>query len=262
MSEVYYKKILREEYNKKRLGDFNYSLKSFSEDCGLPPNRMSDILNGRYGISKEVSESICDKLAILGKKKELFSLSAESEHARSKIAREEAKKAFLSLINGPDRVITQEEFDVIYDLKTVALLELMRHPDFKNNLNWLSERIGVELKDIESSINRMVRVGCIIKGETGYEVNSHFFATGSKAPSKTIQSYHKSALERAKKAVEEKSVEERDFSSITFLCDPEKMNEVREKIKKFRFELANEYNTVSEGSRLHMCNIQFFDIEK
>lgn len=253
-----YRDILRQVFGKRRGVNPNYTLSQFSLDCGLSSNRMSDILNERYGISRANAEKMLKRLEIPDNQVEIFLLSVEAEHARSKSAREEAREKLKKILFTPDRVYSEAEFGLIFDWDRFAITELMRHPNFKNNIEWLAKKLDKNLSKIKDSIQKLINIGSISYFEGVYKVNAQFFATQGNVPSLHIKNYHKQVLKIAQVAIDRLPVNKRDFSSINFLCDPKQVPEIQKKIREFRQQLVSEYESVETDSELYMLNIQFF----
>lgn len=85
-------KYLFSEFNKRRSRREKYSQNAFARDLNLSPSRLSQILNSRSGLSKELAVVLCDTLLLSQEEREKFIDSVLVEHSRSALERERARK--------------------------------------------------------------------------------------------------------------------------------------------------------------------------
>lgn len=253
-----YRDILRQEFLKRREENPDYTLSQFSKDCGLPSNRMSDILNKRYGLSRQSGESVAERINLEEQELELFITSIESEHARSKSVRDLAADKLKKIRFKPDRFYSAEELNGFLNWDDLAVVELMRHPEFNQDLKWLSYKLKKTIHEIKATVNKMIGLGTISKINGVYTVNYDYFATSSHMPSNAIKAYHKQILDITKESIDRNTVEERDISSVSFLCDVKNMNEIKSRIKSFMNDLVADFEEVNDDVDLHVLNVQFF----
>jgi len=62
----------------------SYSLRAFARDLGLSASRLSEVLKKKKGLSINAAFLLTEKLGLTSKEKELFFLSVEALHSRSK----------------------------------------------------------------------------------------------------------------------------------------------------------------------------------
>lgn len=83
-----FRDILKAELEKRQLRNPRYSLRSFARDLGLSAPRLSDVLRGRYGLSRGVAESLAEKLKLPEEEAAYFCDLVEASHGRSRHAKE------------------------------------------------------------------------------------------------------------------------------------------------------------------------------
>ncbi|NRA68761.1 MAG: TIGR02147 family protein [Pseudobacteriovorax sp.] len=85
-----YRDILREELLRRSQQNPSYSQGAFARDICLTPSRLSEILNGKQGISVKVALDIAKSLRFDDEQAAFFGDLVESQHGRSRLSRESA----------------------------------------------------------------------------------------------------------------------------------------------------------------------------
>jgi len=81
-------------------------------------------------------------------------------------------------------------------------------------------------------------------------------------PSKAIQKYHNTSLDKVKDALEGVEVELRDIASTMFLMSPDKMESLKEELKAIRRKLVSSIEDNNENSEAFLLNISVIPISK
>jgi transcriptional regulator with XRE-family HTH domain len=86
-----YRDMLRAELASRQNRNPNYSLRSFARDLGLSAPRLSDVLRGRYGLSRSAAAAIADRLHLDPAAAEHLCDLVEASHGRSRYSRANAR---------------------------------------------------------------------------------------------------------------------------------------------------------------------------
>src|SRR4051812_32553988 len=86
-----YRDTLKNELERRARANLRYSLRAFARDLGMPPSRLSDVLNGVHGISPQRGETLAKKLKLDGLVREEFVASVIAAHGRSATQRSAAR---------------------------------------------------------------------------------------------------------------------------------------------------------------------------
>lgn len=256
-----YREILKNEFEQRNLKNSRYSLRSFARDLGLSPSRLSEVLNGRYGLSRKASEQIADRLSFSKTEKERFCDLVDVDHARSKtkkeLARSRLKKSVLKY-----KTMELDAFKIISDWHHLAILELTYLDEFTNDIKWISKTLGISPTAVETAIERLKKVG-LLKEKAGKLTSTEDFSSiGEDKPSHAIKNFHKQVMERALSALFVQNFEERDFSSVVMAIHQSKLPQAKELIRKFKKEFGELVtNSVSKDS-VYCLGVQFFNLAK
>jgi hypothetical protein len=92
-----YQDFLLEEFRSRRSRNPHYSLRAYARDLGMPASKLSQNLRGLCGISVAKAETIAARLQMRDDEKQLFLAMVESQHARSRVARQQAVVALKTI---------------------------------------------------------------------------------------------------------------------------------------------------------------------
>src|SRR3954469_11187074 len=110
-----YQDFLLEEFRSRRSRNPHYSLRAFARDLGMPASKLSQNLRGLCGISVAKAEKIAGKLQMRDDEKQLFLALVESQHARSRVARQQAQASLQRIREEKLDEMSLETFSTIRD---------------------------------------------------------------------------------------------------------------------------------------------------
>ena len=268
-----YRHVLKKEYEIRTQRSPNYSLRSFARDLHLSSGQLSEILNYKHGLSLSRAKKICLRLGYSEKESEYFCTLVESSDARSQEARKKSIEKLKSLLdsyefkteNPVDHFshITQDSYKIIADWYHFAILELTGVKNFKSNPQFIAKRLGISKTEAELAIDRLLKVGLLEKKKNGELVpgKSHTSVPGG-TPSEAIKTHHDQIIEKAFHSVRLQGIQDRDLSTMILAFDSRRMNEAREKIKKFRREFSSDMEKYNKKDKVYCLAVQFFSLEK
>lgn len=259
-----YREILLEEFKERRRRNENYSQRAFARDLALSPSKLCQIMKGKSGISPARAETLVKGLKLEASLRSIFVNSVVSLHARSEAARSLGLKDLkVSLSSSNFSPISLEKFKVISEWYHFAILELTETVNFDSNPESISQRLSVPLREIKEALQRLMRLGLLELKSGKWVQTSRDLATPSGVPSWSIKNFHHQILSKAINALEKQSVEERDFSSVTFAVNDEDISWIREEIRTFRRHLVSTIQKRSQTkNRVYNLSVQFFSLDK
>lgn len=256
-----YRDIILEVYEIRRSRNSSYSLRAFARDLGLNPTRVSDILNRRQGLSREVAETICEKMGLNEQVKQLFLNLVDANHARSRAAREQAQKKLEKKSKQTEMKVALESFKIVSDWQHFAILTLVKNkPGIK--AAEIARRLEIPQEQMSDYLERLERVQLVEKTGTGFSAGNDLVATPTDMTSLAIQKYHTQILSKAQQSLEQQAVDQRDFSAMNMMISADQLPEIKGKIKEFRRGLLDWVEEAPARDRLYNLSIQFFSLEK
>ncbi len=260
-----FKTLLKRELEQRTGRNPRYSLRAFAKDMQVAPALMSDILNGKRGLSRNSAKHFARKLGLSDSETEVFCDLVESKHARSKTVREQAKSRLIQKA-GTGVVLKfltldQEKFNLLSDWYHLAIFELMKTSTFQNDPKWIAKRLDLSVHQVTVALSRMVKLGMIVLKNHHYLPASESISTPDGISSQAMKLHHEQFSKKAMEALFTHDLEERDFRGLTIKCKKSDVKLVRERLKKFLLELDAELSQ-GEGDEVYQLSTQFYCLTK
>ncbi len=255
-----YRAILRSELERRQTKNLNYSQRAFARDLKIGPNRLSEILNGKQGLSPAYAKQIAGQLGLNAVESQYFCEIVREKHARSKRERELAQSRMEELRKElAYHPLSLEAFHLISDWPHLAVIELSKTKGFKLESGWIAKRLSLPQSEIKEVLHRLEKVGLLQKKEGGFKfVENNSIAKG--IPSDFIKQFHEGVLKRAGEAIWKQKMEERDYSSTLIAIDKKAVAEIKKRISKFWQQIDRDFGCKGDPANVYALGIQFFSL--
>ncbi|MES2856776.1 MAG: TIGR02147 family protein [Bdellovibrionota bacterium] len=263
MRHTDYRSLLQDEFRNRNHQRSQLSMNAFARFIGITPGHFNDLLKKRRGLSEEKAKSIAQKLKLPPFEKEFFVLSVKSQHSRSKSEREEAVERLENMRGQKVKVVKLDLFSLISEWQHFAILELTRLDGFRMDASWIAKQLGLEPKVAKASVDRLISLG-LLKDEDGkWEVHKGILETTNDIPSLAVKSHHSQSMNLARKALYEQDVAKREYMTVMLAFDETKLEQAKEKIRRFKVEMSDLLTTSSKSrNSLYCLAVQFFSLKK
>ena len=142
-----------------------------------------------------------------------------------------------------------------------ATLSLMQTRDFESSEAYIAKRLGISIHETRAALLALQEAGQIdIKGKPWKAKEP--IRINNKVSTSLIRSFHRQLILKSLDAMENRSIEERDISSITFAMSPEKMSAAKAEIRKFRLKMSELFEEPGESTEVYNLTVQFTPITK
>jgi len=258
-----FRDILRNEIKRRVEDNPLYSAHSFAKKIGLSQSYLSLILNDKRSLSDEAAQSVSNALLLSPLEKEYFLLLVKKEASQKEelIWLYQQKIAELKK-NHDTEILDLEKFHLIADWHHSAILECFHLEKFEHTTKNFAAYLNLEEGEVELALKRLQNAGLVGTLESGhyYRIHTGFISTPHGIKSVGLRTFHKQILKKASLAIEEQSVEERNFSGITMALDPQKIPEAKIKIQNFMQELMK---FLDEGNKteIYQFSTQLFQLK-
>ncbi len=257
-----YRRYFIESFENRSLRNPSYSMRAFARDLGLGTSTLSEILQGKYGLSKSKVEIVVKALQLSEKQGEHFLDLVVRDHSRSLKERDEASQRVQERIKGSMQTMTLDSFRTISEWYHLALLELLILPEFKNETGWMARKLNIPEITVHEALERMERLGMIERKGKKILPTDDFSAIGNETPSELIRKFHRQVLEKAIVALDEQTVSERESSSTIFAISKADLPKAKKKLVQFRREFATLLSKSPDKDDVYCLGIQFFSLLK
>lgn len=230
-TNVFFQDFLKTKYLEIKSRNSTYSVRAFAKQLGLQPSATNEILKGQRKVSKTLAEKIAVKLKLDPTERSNLLTGFNQSH--------DAAAASVETIN-KSRRIREDEFNLIADWIHFAILSLINVQDFNSDLDWIANRLGVESLVVRKALLRLQHLDLIHIGDKGVITRTAVsIRTSDDILSESLQKMHLSDMEIAAKKIKEVSVDQRDYSNLTFYGSAENLPRAKEIIRKAQNELES-----------------------
>lgn len=264
-AELLHIQILNQELEDRLRRNPRYSLRSFARDLAVAPSWISDVLNGKKGISAGKAQDLCKCLGFSRQETETFVLSVKAHHSRKasdrRVALDQLKK--MKSLSSAIQKLTDRDLEEAGSWYHQAILELIELDDFDHTESWLVRKLNLSPKLVSSAVQRLIKLGWL--GIEDGKMRSHSVTSETvfDVPSRQVKNYHVEILDKARVALNEHPVYEREFLSMTLAFNSKRMNEAKEEIRRFQTRFASKfYDSTGKKDSVHQLSVQFFRMDK
>jgi uncharacterized protein (TIGR02147 family) len=225
-----------------------YSMRAFAKRAGISPATMSLIMQGKRSASLRLAESLSERLQF--DPQERSEVLAKALEVKSEPDRE----AYVQL--------TLDQYRIVSDWRSFAILNLIKTVDFKSDVTWIADRLGISEDETSETIERLKRLE-MLKVENGQFVRTvSKYRTTEDVTNASLKRSHAQNLELAHVSLEEDSVEVRDFTWLTIPMDMEKMKIAKAMIRKFQDDFSDAVENGAKATEVYRIAIQLFPLTK
>lgn len=261
MTRVGYRETLRRALVERCQRNPLYSLRAFARDLDLDPARLSDVLNGKRGLSRASATPIARSLGLSPPETSIFLDQVEALHSRSATGRREAQKRLKA--RRPDAAgaqLTLDAFRTISDWYHFAILQLLKLPRSKDQPAWLASALGIKTIQAEEALERLERLELIEKKGGRYRCSKDSVFSPDGVPSEAIRKLHEQILQKALSALYTQPVQERDFLNTLLPIDTSDLKRLRDKARRFNQEVCDEFSSKGSVNRVYSLSVQLFNV--
>ena len=247
--------LLKTELGQRQERNSAYSLRAFARDLGTSAAVVSMIMQGKRAVTMDKAISYADRLKLSSEKRQmLLKAVTEDLHVRvdPTIRRTRAMEEQMSYVQ-----IQMDQFSIISDWWHFGLMNLVKLKNFKSDVTWMSDRLGITPKDCSEALERLQRLGLMDCQDGKWIRTARPLETPTDVPSEVIRSFHRQNIRRALASIDDVEVEDRDITSIMIPTDKAKLAEAKRRIRLFRKEMAAFLGEV-ECDEVYSLNIQLF----
>jgi len=210
--------ILNIEFNKRKALDAKYSVRRFAEDAGTDNSTMSKYLKNTRKMTEYIFSNILKKLSVSeGLKEEYVQKILELDYLEAKHS----------------QIRTHWYF--------YAILELTYLTDFKSNIQWISERLNLDLTTTKNAVDLLIEVGAL-KVENGNfkdDLGSVTFIESIDMDVEEGRTHQTQLLEKSIESVNNNDSSIKDHTCYSFALDSKLVPEIKQLIADFRGNLAH-----------------------
>ncbi|WP_295904477.1 TIGR02147 family protein [uncultured Bdellovibrio sp.] len=260
MAKHHYRDYILKELERRQRKNPSYSLRAYARDLEVPCSRLSEIINGKVGLSESRAMNLAVKLNLAPSEREFFVDLALSEHARSAVLRDMALKRVQAREEAFEK-FGEEEFAVISDWYHTAIAEVLGLDGFEGTPDNIGNRLGLSIEIVEKALERLETVKLISKvGDKWVPNNNNKYSSSYGGSSEAARNYFMQMQQKANEAMDMGNKKRWDMGCTMVPTNLQKAREISKKIREFRLEIMQELQSVDTKDALFALSTSFFEL--
>lgn len=257
-----YRSFLRDYFESKKAKNPKYSFSVFSRFLGFTSRSfIQDVISGKKNISLES----LDKFRVL------FPRRVDSfEHFRKLVLRDQTKKdtersyydsQVIFERSKNKHEMPSHDYSLYSDWYFVPIFFLACDPSFQSDADWIAKKLmfRVSKESIRKAVDILYELKYWEKDSDG-KTNPRFdvISSHAEADRNILKLFHSRMIELARQACEFQ-FNERILNATTLLINETQLNDIRERIFKFKETELSEYQTsnIESGQKKRVYQFQF-----
>lgn len=254
-----YVDVLKSEFANRKNQNPDYSLRSFSLDLGLSFPRLSQLMNGRSGLSISAAKKIAKSLGLGPEFTDFFVTLCASKHSRSDTDRELALTKLRKIRATSPVNATHDSKIYISEWYYLPILELFSLNQGEIPIENLARVIGISIEQVERAIQHLVEIKALLPVANGrYKKGATELIFNSPTPSVTIREFHRQILSRASEAVQTQEIAARKSLSTLITIRKSQVEAARNFLEKVERDFRSKFDAGSDADSLYCLSIQYF----
>lgn len=233
--------LLMQKFEAYKARNSSFSMRAFAARLGMQPSATNEILKGQRRVSRKLAEKIADQLNLDPSERTDLLKDFPLKLKRNTQARK-ARTHELEVLK-----LNSDQFELISDWIHFAVLSLVRVKDFRSDISWIAQRLGVSEVEIRKAILRLQHLKLINIDEKGVMTRTpQPIRTTDDIKDLSLQRMHLNDMEMAKNKIQDVSVDMRDFTNYTFPANPKSIKRAKEILRQAQDDLEELMNEEAE----------------
>lgn len=231
--------ILEQELSKRVHQNPHYSLRAFARLINVDPSTLSQVLRKKRTLSKKLSAPILAKLGVVQSPDGVESVFEATKLTADVIA-----------------YIGEWHHHAIFELASTQ--NFVRTP-FKAS-RFISKELGISMSAAKDALDRLMRLGLLDRHLK--PTSKNLTTTGIPGTTTALRNWQRQVLEKAIRALDEVSIEERDQSSLCVAINRRRLPEAKALIARFRRELNALADRDLKKNSVYQLGVSFYPLTK
>jgi uncharacterized protein (TIGR02147 family) len=222
-----------------------FSVRAFARKLGMQPGPVNEMLKGQRAITEKTAQKICEKLKLDPFERAEFLKEVTTEKKPRKSA-------------DPSIQLKSDEFKLISDWVHFAILSLLKVKDFKSDIQWIAERLGINAATARKAVLRLQHLNLLhVSADGKMSRTPHPIRTTDDVLDLSLQDMHLQDMEMAKVKLKTIELGRRDFTNCTFPANPQGIHRAKEIIRKCQDEVEEAMYDEDSTEVYRICTYLF-----
>ena len=224
-------------------------MRSFARYLDVSPTTLSQVFNRKRDFSKRNLLKVSERLAFT---------PSETDSAL-----QELSATFTTRLRDEAFTLLRDDtFRYLSDWYYFAIHSLASSGKTKADHAWIARRLGLTRPQAQDALDRLERLGLIAIRKNRLHILAGALRTTTDVPSAAARHLQNDHLKLAQQSLETDSVDIRDITSMTFLCQTSRLPKAKAMIKNFRRKLTKHLEGPTAGEEVYVLAVQLFPVSK
>jgi uncharacterized protein (TIGR02147 family) len=236
-----------------------FSYRSFAMKAGFSsPSFLKLVADGERNLSADSVERVATGLGLDRREAEAFEALVELGQAESDSRKNRAYSKIAKLAQrDPVKRLEADQFEAYSTWHTFVLRELAGLPEFREDPEWLAQRLRFKVKpdEVRRALDNLDRLELLVRGEDGrLRPAERNLSTGPEVRTLAVRNFHRQMLEKASLSLDTVPVSERNITGVTVSLSRRQYGRVIELIQQLRREVlavSEEEDPNDEAPQIH-----------
>jgi uncharacterized protein (TIGR02147 family) len=256
--------ILNAAYLRLKKEKNSVSLRSLALRMGLTGSYLSKLMRGEKNLPLHLINELKNVLHLDAVEvSELQGAVLEQIAKNSSIPMSDSISASVDLQKYEN--LTKQDFFLLERWYYLPLLNLVTIVDFKNDLAWISGRLGISEASVDSALKALIKHGYLKKEGRYLSRTAQKMRFPTDKSHQKIREYHQKAIEKASEVLERNTshedFDERLITGISFAGSSSKLKEAQVILTKAIYQVA-ELMSQEAPDEVFQLNLQLFKMTK
>lgn len=260
-----YREFLKDRYRQLKETDPAFSFRYFSKQAGFgSPNYLKLVMDGKRNLSDDAIGKFAKGLRLDGHETEYFRFMVGYNQCDDAFRRQvyEAKLHYLRELFKVKELIP-EHYDYYHDWYHAAIREMVKKGETRNNPGLIAGALvpAISEEQARGSVVLLKKLNYVKERADGM-LESNEPGAGDAAGAELAQKiYHEQMAELAAKSLYTQGPETQEFESVTVSLPPEKVGELKAKIRELVAEVVRNHGN-GPAETVYQLNVQLFALTK
>ena len=256
---AYFEAVLTE----RRTRSSGLSLRQLSRKAGFgSPSSLSLVINGKRPMTLKAAEKLATALKLRGRRRQYLLILARFNLSKNLAEQNAYRQKLMELKSSVDESVAEvKTFRFLSQWYYAALYVLVGSKTFSDDFDALAKRLGrgITSKQVAEALQDLIDVGLVKKSKSRYSQAHPAISTPDDLKKSAMFLYHQKMAELAKEALE-LPLDEREFNGLTISIRPDRVAEVKTRVRKFRQDLNEYLSQYDDDGEVFQLNLQLFPL--
>lgn len=262
--------FFRSFYDLRKERNESYSLTAFARDLGLSVSLVSRVLNGKRPVSLKFGLQVSTALGLTETDHKRFVaaiLSGASETAKISLKlRRDLEQDLENTEITPVHRLEIEQFQSMSQWYHLAILNLLRLPDFDKDPVAIARRLGISSVEAQTALDRLQKLGLLVSEKAALKRTTKSLFVKMDRSHLAVRKFHQQMIQKSLEALEDGSSETfqaRHITGSTLTCSKKQLETIKDKLDKCHQDIITYLeNSKHPSDAVYQLNTQFFPLTK